>query len=183
MEQVDAQQWRLICPPKNWQEPVTIEESDLSLLALLSNRLSLVLTRDDKRKKIYLGNALASEDEVKSGGLRYPNGWSADIVPDSEAGAQYKAVDPATAAPLIQAFPDAQISKNFRLSEFRPGRHSYEYIRLSPSLVNTLEEIRARTGRPLMVTSGYRPPDYNREDRSGNASLVEASPTPVTSTA
>ena len=162
MEQVDPKTWRLICPPKNWQEPVSITEDDLSLLNLIGVRLNLVLTRDDKRKKIYLGNALASETEVASG-LRYPNNWTADIVPDSVAGAEYKAVDSTAAAPLIQAFPDAQISKNFRLSEFRPGKHSYEYIRLSPSLVATLEEIRVRTGRPITVTSGYRPPAYNRE--------------------
>lgn len=155
--------WRLICPPKNWQEPVVIDEEKLSFLSLISSRLNLVMTRDDKRKKVYLGNALASEEEIKSGGVRYPNGWSADVVPDEVAGAQYKAIDRAAAAPLILAFPDAQISKNFRLSEFRPGRHSYEYIRIAPSLITSLEEIRARTGRPITVTSGYRPPDYNRE--------------------
>ena len=160
--------WRLLCPPKNWQEPVPIEEEDLILISLIAARLSLVLTRDDKRKKIYLGNALASDTEVASGsrsrltGLRFPNGWTADVVPDEEAGVEYKSVD-RLAAPLILAFPDAQISKNFRLSEFRPGKHSYEYIRLSPSLVQALEDIRARTGRPVTVTSGYRPPDYNRE--------------------
>jgi hypothetical protein len=161
--------WRLLCPPKNWQEPVPIEEEDLILISLIAARLSLVLTRDDKRKKIYLGNALASDTEVASGsrsrltGLRFPNGWTADVVPDEEAGAEYQSVDRLAAAPLILAFPDAQISKNFRLSEFRPGKHSYEYIRLSPSLVQALDDIRARTGRPINVTSGYRPPDYNRE--------------------
>lgn len=86
-----------------------------------------------------------------------------DAVPLGVAGAEYKAVDPLAAAPLIRAFPDAQISKNFRLSEFRPGRHTYEYIRISPALVRALEEIRRACGRPLSVTSGYRPADYNRE--------------------
>ena len=162
MDNDASNSWRLICPPKNWQEPVTIDEEQLEFLSLLSNRLSLVMTRDDKRKKVYLGNALASETE-KATGLRYPNGWTADVVPDSEAGAKYKAVDPLGAAPLILAFPDAQISKNFRLSEFRPGKHSFEYIRLSPSLIQALEDIRARAGLPIHVTSGYRPPDYNRE--------------------
>ena len=86
-----------------------------------------------------------------------------EAVPLETAGAEYKAVDPLAAAPLIRAFPDAQISKNFRLSEFRPGRHTYEYIRISPTLIRVLEEIRAQAGRPVIVTSGYRPPDYNRE--------------------
>lgn len=159
--------WRLICPPKNWQEPVPIKEEDLILISLIAVRLGLVLTRDDKRDKIYLGNALASAAEVASG-LRFPSGWTADIVHEEDAGAEYQAVaqpEPGRlpAAPLIQAFPDAQLSKNFRLSEFRPGKHSYEYIRLSPALIQALEEIRARAGRPITVTSGYRPPAYNRE--------------------
>ena len=162
MEQVDSKPWRLICPPKNWQEPVPITEDDLSLLNLLGVRLNLVLTRDDKRKKIYLGNALVSEADHISG-LRYPNGWTADVIDNEDADPKYKAIDPQTAAPLIQAFPDAQISKNFQLSEFRPGKHSYALIRISPTLISVLEEIRTRTGRPLSVTSGYRPPEYNRE--------------------
>lgn len=154
--------WRLICPSKNWRNPVPIDERDLSLLTVVSQRLSLVMTRDDKQKKLYLGNALASETEVANG-LRFPSGWAADVVPLEVAGNEYKPVDPLAAAPLIKAFPDAQITKNFRLSEFRPGRHSYEYIRISPALVRALEDIRTRTGLPITVTSGYRPPDYNRE--------------------
>ena len=162
MDNVAPDSWKLICPPKNWQKPVTIEEESLSLLSLISNRLGLVMTRDDKRKKIYLGGELTSAAETANG-VRYPNGWSADVVFDEVAGSAYQSVDPVAAAPLIAAFPDAQLSKNFRLSEFRPGKHSYEYIRLAPSLIKALEEIRTRTGRPVTVTSGYRPPDYNRE--------------------
>ncbi len=162
METIDPIWGQAICPPKNWQNPIPITEKDLTLLSTVASRLRLVVTRDDKRKKIYLGNALAS-DASTANGVRYPSGWSAPAVSDKDAGAQYQAVDPLTAAPLIQAFPDAQISKNFRLSEFRPGRHSYDYIRVSPALVRALEDIRARTGRPITVTSGYRPPDYNRE--------------------
>jgi hypothetical protein len=162
VDSIDPIWGQAICPPKNWQNPIPITEKDLTLLSTVASRLRLVVTRDDKRKKIYLGNALASETEMASG-LRFPNGWTADVVPDEVAGPEYKPVDKQAAAPLILAFPDAQISKNFRLSEFRPGRHSYEYIRLSPALVQALEEIRTRTGRPVTVTSGYRPPDYNRE--------------------
>ena len=46
--------WRLICPPDNWEEPLPVNLAELRLLELLSLRLNLVLTRDDKRKKIYL---------------------------------------------------------------------------------------------------------------------------------
>ena len=165
--------WRLICPPENWQEPIPIEAGEVRLLELLSRRLNLVVNRDDKRRKIYLGTALGlmsseDDDEPKpkspSAGLRYPNGWMAPVIPNQEAGAEYAAIDAETAAPLIPAFPDAQISKNFRLSEFRPGEHSYDLIRLSPQLVNVLEDIRQRAGgQPLHITSGYRPPAYNRK--------------------
>ena len=158
--------WRLICPPKNWRQPVPIDEEQVDLLGVISQRLSLVMTRDDKRKKVYLGTQAGGVKPPASGanatnGVRYPSGWSADVIGD--AGAEYKAVDSKVAAPLIRAFPDAQISKNFRLSEFRPGRHSYEFIRISPALIEALEDIRERAGRPVQVTSGYRPPDYNRE--------------------
>jgi uncharacterized protein YcbK (DUF882 family) len=78
-------------------------------------------------------------------------------------------VDPQVAAPLIRAFPDAQLSEHFRLSEFRPGGlelerkvSDYEYIRIMPALLQALEEIREAAGGPIQVTSGYRPPDYNR---------------------
>lgn len=151
-----------IIPQNNWQNPLPITERELTMLSTVASRLNLLFTRDDKRKKVYLGNALASETEVASG-LRYPNGWTADVVPLEEAGSEYKPVDPLAAAPLILAFPDAQISEHFRLSEFRPGRHSYEYIRLHPASVQALEDIRARAGRPVNVTSGYRPPAYNQE--------------------
>ena len=160
--------WNLICPQENWRQPVPISEGQLSLLEVISKRLSLVMTRDDKQRKVYLGTQAGgatspASDVNATNGVRYPSGWSADVVSDKDAGAEYKAVDPVKAAPLIRAFPDAQISKNFRLSEFRPGRHTYEFIRISPALVRALEDIRERAGRPVTVTSSYRPPAYNRE--------------------
>jgi Peptidase M15 len=166
------QDWRIICPPKNWKEPLPVDLGELRLLEILSQRLNLVVTRDDKRRKLYLGNALVSTDEGEAevdsppiNGLRFGSGWIAEIISDDKAGTEYEAIDPATAAPLISAFPDHQISKNFRLSEFRPGEHSYDLIRLSPALVNTLEDIRNRAGgQPLHITSGYRPIAYNRKE-------------------
>ena len=163
--------WQLICPPKNWQNPIPVELTEVRLLEILSQRLNLVVTRDDKRKKIYLGTALGLREPEPTdpkapprSGLRFPTGWTADVIPNEQAGPEYEVVDVEAAAPLIAAFPDAQLSKNFRLSEFRPGEHSYDLIRLSPMLVNTLEEIRKRAGdQPLHITSAYRPPAYNRK--------------------
>ena len=183
---LQGQDWRLICPPDNWDEPLPITLGEVRLLETLAQRLNLIVSRDDKRQKIYLGAAHgklsladgkpggssaapdgASEQEPNSPsvGLRFPSRWTADVVPLEEAGPEYEPIDVEAAAPLIPAFPDAQISKNFRLSEFRPGDHNYDLIRLSPMLVNILEEIRKRAGgQQLHVTSGYRPPAYNRKE-------------------
>lgn len=189
-QKVTCHCWRLICPPNNWRDPIPVDIAELRLLELLSQRLDLVITRDDKRKKLYLGAAhggLADgrlgpggsspledgEDEQDpnspsarppSAGLRFASGWTADVIPDEEAGAEYEPIDREAAAPLISAFPNAQLSKSFQLSEFRPGEHSYDLIRISPRLINVLEEIRTRaSGYPINVTSGYRPPAYNRK--------------------
>mgnify|MGYP002738130427 CR=1 FL=1 len=153
--------WWLICPKENWQNPIEITERDLELLVELGRRLQLVVNRNEAQQKLYIG--LPKEDLSTAAGLRFPSGWLAEVIEDGVAGPGFKAVDPLAAAPLISAFPDAQLSKNFRLSEFRPGRHSFPYVRISPALVRTLEEIRERAGGPVHITSGYRPPDYNRE--------------------
>lgn len=174
--------WRLICPPENWREPIPIDIAELRLLEILTQRLDLVATRDDKRKKLYLGLAAGefgsggsspeSDDKDEQDqnspsagpGLRFASGWAAPVIPEEEAGEEYERIDIEAAAPLIPAFPDAQLSKNYRLSEFRPGDHTYDLIRISPRLINILEEIRKRAGdQPVHVTSGYRPPAYNRK--------------------
>ena len=97
--------------------------------------------------------------------ITFPNGWETKVVDTLNPGEilTYKPVDHKVAAPLIMAYPDAQISPHFRLSEFRPARHMYEYMRLSPKLVEVLERIRNHVGRPVTIMSGYRPSDYNRE--------------------
>ncbi len=74
--------WLLICPPQAWQEPIPIDIGELRLLELLGQRLNLVINRDDKRRKIYLGNALISEETEGASGLRFPSGWSAQIIDD-----------------------------------------------------------------------------------------------------
>lgn len=151
--------WRLICPPKNWQNPVPISEEEVATLSIVANRLDLPYTMDKAAKKVYLG----SDPTPAPMKLTYPSGWSTSIVSQATAGAKYGAVEAVMAAPLIASAPDAKLSPNFSLSEFRPGRGSWEYIRISPDLVRVLEEIRARAGGPVVITSAYRPSEYNRE--------------------
>ena len=65
--------WRLICPPENWREPLPIDLGELRLLEILSQRLNLVITRDDKRKKLYLGTAYGLIDGGHDGSAMSPN--------------------------------------------------------------------------------------------------------------
>lgn len=170
--------WQLVCltsdeagePAATY--PITLKE--LRLFQVLARRLNLVITRDDKRKRLFVSNGFADdledeeieEDEEPAtpvGSIRYPSGWVVEVVDERDAGSGYEVIDPAVAAPLIPAFPDAQLSEHFELSEFRPGEHSYNLIRISPALIQTLEVIRERVGEPVFVTSGYRPIAYNRK--------------------
>lgn len=158
---MSEQDWRIICPPKNWSDPLKATEAEVSLAVTIAERLDLVMTKDEARRKLYLGPRGAYEAIADA--LRYPSGWEAQIFWDEDAGPEYRCVEPGIAAPLIAAFPDAQLSQHFKLSDFRPGRHTHQYIRVSPELVMALEQIVLHLGQPVTVLSGYRPPDYNRE--------------------
>ena len=157
-----AKGWRLQCIYKSRVTSVTITDEQASMLEIIASCLNLVLGQGLAAPNDF-SRTDEKQEELASAGLRFPNGWSAGIVLDEDAGPMYRPAVPVTAAPLIPAFPDAQVSRFFRLSEFRPGKHTYEYIRLSPVLVDALDEIRLRAGRPVTVLSGYRPHDYNRE--------------------
>lgn len=47
----------LICPPKNWQTPLPIEESALPLLQELAQRLGLAYNYQPTQGKVYFGPA------------------------------------------------------------------------------------------------------------------------------
>lgn len=166
-----ARDWQLFCLPDD-EESYPVNLAELRLFQLLSGPLNLIVTRDDTRREIYVSNGLTSQseedadedvDDEEAGWTRYPSNWMAKVVSLQESGPTYEAIEPAAAGPLIPAFPDAQLSQHFMLSEFRPGQHSYDYIRISPDLIRALEIIRERVGAPLTVTSGYRPIAYNRK--------------------
>lgn len=150
--------WRLICPPRNWSNPVAIGEAEVATLSIVANRLDLPLTIDKGAKKVYLG----VDPPPPRMRLRYPSGYNPEIVSAAQAGEVY-ASSPGPAAPLIVADGGAQLSKHFALREFLPGRGQWEYARVSPALVQALEDIRSQAGGPVIITSGYRPPEYNRD--------------------
>ncbi len=60
------------------------------------------------------------------------------------------------------------VSAHFRVREFR-CRDGSEPVFVSPELVQILEKIRAHFGRPVIINSAYRTPEYNAK--------VDGSPT------
>ncbi len=56
---------------------------------------------------------------------------------------------------------DIQISKNFKLREFecREGQE----VKLDPELLQKLQALRDKVGKPIVITSGYRTPTYNKK--------------------
>lgn len=162
--------WRLIAPPDNWRSPLEVSEKDLAFIGELAERLGLVTTRDESRRKLYLGLPrrlpVAPPPSPPPAGpaVTYPSGVTVSVVTltDPLEKSRYMAVAD-TAARLIAADPDLQLSPHFTLGEFLPNDPSYRYARLSPRLVELLETLRAELGgKPLVVTSGYRPPAYNQ---------------------
>jgi len=93
--------------------------------------------------------------------LVYPSGNAAERHPDNNH-PDYAPSHPAEAAPLVKLSPDIRVSSHFSLSEFRAKSNAYDGVRVHPKLVELLERIRSAAGCPIRITSGYRPPAYNR---------------------
>jgi len=57
---------------------------------------------------------------------------------------------------------DVKVSKNFNLYEFEcnDGTH---LVKVDPELVERLQKLRDKTGRPIIITSGYRTESYNKK--------------------
>lgn len=54
------------------------------------------------------------------------------------------------------------LSKNFKVREFR-CRDGSDTIFIAPKLVEVLQKVRDRIGKPLVISSGYRTESYNKE--------------------
>lgn len=155
--------WRLFMPPENWQHPVDIEESDLTLLTMVGESLGLRMGRDEERQKFFLGNPLPAEAPSSGSGVKYPSGLLIPKAVLSEAeAARYGTTGSHTAAPLLAAKRTDRLSKNFLAGEFFCHDSSYAFVRVAPELVRRLEIIRSKLmGAPITILSGYRPPAYN----------------------
>ena len=157
--------WRLFAPAEDWQHPLEVEESDLTLLATVAERLGLRVGKDDAQRKFYLGIGPAPKPQPTGSGLEYPSGLR---IPKAELSvaeaARYGTTGIYTAAPLLAAQKNDRLSEHFTAAEFYPqGDSSYRFLRIAPELIRRLEQIRtALGGVAITVHSAYRPPDYNR---------------------
>ena len=56
-----------------------------------------------------------------------------------------------------------QISEHFKVREFAQKDFRYDRVIVESELINVLEEIRAHFNKPVIITSGYRTPEYNKK--------------------
>lgn len=56
-----------------------------------------------------------------------------------------------------------QISEHFKVKEFAQKDFKCDKVIVDTELIDVLEDIRAHFNKPVIVTSGYRTPEYNRK--------------------
>jgi hypothetical protein len=97
--------------------------------------------------------------------LTFPSGEEFEVVSlgDVDDGIDYSDPTAQGAVQLIRVADrmNDQLSANFQVKEFVDDRNS-RYARISPELVEKLQEMRNRAGR-LDIQSGYRHPAFNRQ--------------------
>ena len=160
----------LICPAEDAKSAKEITLEQASVIRGLCDRLGLRYTDQagsaNRPAKLYVArpsSVKAPQTQAKGDGLHYPlSGAYLERHPENNAPA-YAPGDVDAAAPLVRGADSTKLSKHFTLGEFRPHEKSYTGVRVHPDLVAKLEEIRARAGGPIKITSSYRPPAYNRK--------------------
>ena len=55
-----------------------------------------------------------------------------------------------------------QISKNFKLKEFQ-CKDGSQLVKVDSQLLHKLQELRDEIGKPIIINSGYRTPEYNKK--------------------
>jgi len=58
---------------------------------------------------------------------------------------------------------DFKLTENFRLYEFECTHQDHRHVKLSKNLVIKLQELRYELSRPMIITSGYRCEERNRQ--------------------
>ena len=55
-----------------------------------------------------------------------------------------------------------QISKNFKLKEFQ-CKDGSQLVKIDSELLHKLQKLRDSIGKPIIINSGYRTPEYNKK--------------------
>ena len=153
---------QLIAPAEDWQSAVEVTEQEAKVFEAAAKRLGLTTNRDGR--KLYIARPAAAPQPESQGngqGVYYPSGAYLERHPENNS-PKYAPGNPSSASPLVAGNPATKIGKHFALGEFAPNSADYDGVRVHPTLVELLDRIRAKVGKTVRVTSGYRPPDYNR---------------------
>ena len=162
--------WRVIAPPDNWRNPVTVTDEELQKFEKVAESLGLKTNRDSTAKKLYLKLPGQSTPATAATGesVKYPSGESFSVVdgsPWQTLHSKYWSPHSDVAAPLIRNTQEnrkLKLSEHFTLGEFVCKDPSYDLVRVSPQLMEKLEEIRKAVGEhPVNILSAYRPYPYN----------------------
>jgi cell wall-associated NlpC family hydrolase len=118
--------------------------------------------------EVELGEAEAFFDEVAEeagASVTFPSGASLRVV-SGPTGKGEEHHDPAaTGNPLLDTSEPVRstlLSANFTVGELaRSGPHRFDKARIDPELVRSLQRLRDHLGKPMRITSSYRPYLYN----------------------
>ena len=58
---------------------------------------------------------------------------------------------------------DFQLSENFNLKEFECTHPEHKHVQLDEKLLEKLQKLRSKIGRPLIINSAYRCPERNAQ--------------------
>nr|DAX73674.1 MAG TPA: peptidase [Microviridae sp.] len=56
-----------------------------------------------------------------------------------------------------------QVSEHFKIQEFAQKDYRCDKILIESELIKVLEDIRTHFNKPVIITSGYRTPEYNKK--------------------
>lgn len=152
---------RLFCPADKIDWSTSLQtEREVQLCRDIASRLGLAININEDVGKLFLGRSKSVAPA--NADVTYPSGQGyAKAAGSAQEAARYGVTGVYSAAPLIPPQRDDKLSEFFSAGEFMCHDSSYQYLRVSPKLVEALDKIRRRIGRPITVHSGYRPPAYN----------------------
>jgi cell wall-associated NlpC family hydrolase len=118
--------------------------------------------------EVELGEAEAFFDEVvdETGAtVTFPSGASLRVVPGPTSKGEEHYDPAATSNPLLDTSEPVRstlLSASFTVGELsRSGPHRFDKARIDPELVRSLQRLRDHLGKPMRITSSYRPYLYN----------------------